>query len=107
LALRIIAFEPAPFAARAHWRASSRAGLKIDGDSVPSPHSRSVNVFATATTNGAALLRMSNKIGAVAPGFFADIVAVAGDPLRDIDAVINHVVWVLKGGAVVVDKRKR
>ena len=49
---------------------------------------------------------MSNKIGAVAPGFFADIVAVDGDPLRDIDVVINHVVWVMKGGAVVVDTRK-
>lgn len=63
--------------------------------------------LATATTNAAALLRMPSKIGRVAPGFFADIVAVDGDPLRDIDVVINHVVWVMKGGAVVVDTRKR
>jgi len=61
--------------------------------------------LATATTNGAKLLRMPNKIGRVAPGFFADIVAVDGDPLRDIDVVIHRVVWVMKGGATVVDKR--
>lgn len=34
----------------------------------------------------------------------APIVAVKGDPLADIDAVINHVRWVMKGGVVVVDK---
>jgi imidazolonepropionase-like amidohydrolase len=43
----------------------------------------------------------------VAPGYFADIVAVEGDPLKDIDVVIHHVVWVMKGGQVVVDVRKR
>ena len=45
------------------------------------------------------------SLGRVAPGYFADIVAVDGDPLKDIDVVINRVVWVMKGGAVVVDKR--
>ena len=61
--------------------------------------------LATATTNAAELLRKSNKLGRIAPGYFADIVAVDGDPLLDIDVVINHVVWVMKRGAVVVDKR--
>ena len=59
----------------------------------------------TATTNAAALLRMPTKLGRVAPGYFADIVAVDGDPLTSVDAVINRVVWVMKGGTVVVDKR--
>ncbi|HYV96497.1 MAG TPA: amidohydrolase family protein [Gemmatimonadaceae bacterium] len=58
-----------------------------------------------ATMGGAELLRHSNDLGRVAPGYFADIVAIAGDPLTDIDAVINGVKWVMKGGAVVVDKR--
>jgi len=62
--------------------------------------------LATATVNAAALLRMETKIGRVAPGFFADIVAVDGDPLRDIDVIVRRVVWVMKGGAVVVDSRK-
>ncbi len=61
--------------------------------------------LATATTNAAALLRMPTKLGTIAPGYFADIVAVDGNPLRDINVVINHVVWVMKGGTVVVDKR--
>jgi imidazolonepropionase-like amidohydrolase len=61
--------------------------------------------LATATTNAADLLGMPTKLGKVAPGFFADIVAVEGDPMADISVVIHHVVWVMKGGAVVVDTR--
>ena len=60
--------------------------------------------LATATTNAAELLRMPAKLGRIAPGYFADIVAVDGNPLLDIDVVINRVKWVMKGGAVVVDK---
>ena len=61
--------------------------------------------LATATTNGAALLGMEKRLGAVAPGYFADVVAVDGDPLADIDVVITKVRWVMKGGQVVVDRR--
>ena len=61
--------------------------------------------LATATVNAAALLRMSSRLGKIAPGYFADIVAVEGNPVNDINVVINHVVWVMKAGAVVVDKR--
>jgi imidazolonepropionase-like amidohydrolase len=60
--------------------------------------------LASATTNAAALLGMENSLGAVAPGYFADIVAVEGDPLADIAVAIDHVRWVMKGGTVVVDK---
>ena len=63
--------------------------------------------LATATTNAAALLRMSGKLGAVRPGYLADIVAVEGDPLADINVVIRGVRWVMKGGAEVVDRRKK
>jgi imidazolonepropionase-like amidohydrolase len=58
-----------------------------------------------ATTNGAALLGMEKTLGAVAPGYYADIVAVEGNPLTDVHAVIDGVRWVMKGGKVVVDKR--
>jgi len=61
--------------------------------------------LAAATSNGAALLGMSKDLGAVAAGRYADIVAIDGDPVRDIEAVINGVRWVMKGGAVVVDRR--
>jgi imidazolonepropionase-like amidohydrolase len=60
--------------------------------------------LATATTIPAALLGHAKDLGAIAPGFFADLVAVDGDPLADIDVVINKVRWVMKGGAVVVDQ---
>jgi len=59
----------------------------------------------TATTIPAALLGHASDLGRITPGAFADIVAVDGDPLADIDVVINHVVWVMKGGTVVIDKR--
>jgi len=60
----------------------------------------------TATTNAAELLGKEKELGAVAPGYFADLVAVEGDPLADIDVVIYKVKWVMKGGAVVADKTK-
>ena len=60
--------------------------------------------LATATTIPAALLGHADDLGAIAPGYFADLVAVDGDPLADIDVVINRVRWVMKGGAVVVDR---
>ncbi len=60
----------------------------------------------TATTNGAELLGKEKELGAVAPGYFADLVAVEGDPTSDINVAINHVKWVMKGGAVVADKTK-
>jgi imidazolonepropionase-like amidohydrolase len=60
----------------------------------------------TATTNAAELLGKEKELGAIAPGYFADLVAVEGDPLADIDVAIYKVRWVMKGGAVVADKTK-
>lgn len=58
--------------------------------------------LASATTIPARMLGREKELGAVAPGYYADLVAVDGDPLRDIDVVITRVRWVMKGGAVVV-----
>ncbi len=58
----------------------------------------------TATVNAATLLGKDKELGTVAPGYFADLVAVEGDPLVDVNAAVNGVKWVMKGGAVVVDK---
>ena len=60
--------------------------------------------LAAATTVPAALLGQEQMLGTLAPGAFADIVAVDGDPLADVNALIDNVRWVMKGGAVVVDR---
>jgi imidazolonepropionase-like amidohydrolase len=61
--------------------------------------------LGAATTTPAALLGMQDKLGQVAPGFLADLVAVDGDPLADINVVFTGVKWVMKGGQVVVDRK--
>jgi imidazolonepropionase-like amidohydrolase len=60
----------------------------------------------TATGNAAALLGKEKELGAVAPGYLGDLVAVEGDPLADINVVLNNVKWVMTNGNVVVDKTK-
>jgi len=49
--------------------------------------------------NGAKLLGWEGQIGALEPGYFADVIAVSSDPLQDISAVQN-VTFVMKGGVV-------
>ncbi|WP_241502154.1 metal-dependent hydrolase family protein [Hymenobacter glacialis] len=57
----------------------------------------------TATVTGAEMLGMEGSLGALLPGYYADIVAVEGDPLKDINVVIDHVKWVMKAGQVEVN----
>ncbi len=49
--------------------------------------------------NGAKLLGWQNQIGALKPGYWADVVAVPGDPLNDI-SVLERVSFVMKGGVI-------
>jgi imidazolonepropionase-like amidohydrolase len=61
--------------------------------------------LAAATTTAADLLGMQDRLGRVAPGYLADIVAIEGDPLQSIDALFTGVRVVMKDGKIVVDKR--
>jgi imidazolonepropionase-like amidohydrolase len=63
--------------------------------------------LATATTTAAALLGAEGRLGRVAPGHVADLVAVKGNPLADIDTLFGGVTWVMKEGHVLVDTRGR
>jgi imidazolonepropionase-like amidohydrolase len=59
-----------------------------------------------ATVLPAEMLGMEKTLGTIAPGYTADLVAVEGDPLADVNVVVNNVRWVMKDGAVVVDKTR-
>ncbi len=53
----------------------------------------------SATSLSAESLNMGDKIGSLAPGLDADIIAVEGDPLKNIETM-RHVIFVMKGGQI-------
>jgi len=59
-----------------------------------------VEALQAATVNAAELLGLSQKVGSITAGKFADIVAVKGEPTTDI-ANMRNVVFVMKGGEVI------
>lgn len=61
-------------------------------------------VIRSATVDAAKVLRMEGKIGTIAPGAFADIIAVEGNPLLDLDLLTRqgaHMPLIMKGGKAV------
>jgi imidazolonepropionase-like amidohydrolase len=60
----------------------------------------SLDVVRAITTNAAEMLGWQDRVGAVEPGKFADLVAVAGDPIADISE-LERVRFVMKDGQVV------
>ncbi len=58
-----------------------------------------MQAIQSATTRAAELLAWSDRVGSIAPGHFADIVAVNGNPLTDISE-LERVAFVMKGGVV-------
>ena len=58
-----------------------------------------INAIRAGTLNGAMLLGWQGQIGALKAGYFADIIAVPGDPLADI-TVTQRVNFVMKDGKV-------
>jgi len=58
-----------------------------------------LQAIQTATINAADLLSQQNKIGEIKPGAFADIIAVKGDPTKDVK-LLQQIQWVMKDGKV-------
>jgi imidazolonepropionase-like amidohydrolase len=58
-----------------------------------------MDAIQSATSRAAVMLEMEGKIGVIAPGAFADVIAVSGDPLRDIK-LLENVDFVMKDGQV-------
>jgi imidazolonepropionase-like amidohydrolase len=73
--------------------ASKEFGALVRGGMTP------LGALQAATINGASLLGLEDQVGTIEAGKYADIIAVAGDPLRDI-TVMEHVAFVMKGGEV-------
>ena len=59
-----------------------------------------LEALRAATIHGAESIGVQNEVGKVAVGYYADIIAVEGDPLADINVVINDVRKVMMGGKV-------
>src|SRR5580700_10231317 len=103
-------------AARKNIAHAFASGVKVafGTDAAVYPHGLNAHEFAVmvklgltplqaiqaATVNAADLLGWSGKVGSLEPGAWADIVAVDGDPLKDVTA-LEHVKFVMKGGEVV------
>lgn len=62
-----------------------------------------MDAIQSATSRAALMLEKVGELGVIAPGALADIVAVGGDPLKDIK-VLQHVQFVMKDGQVFRDK---
>src|SRR5499427_10206050 len=62
-----------------------------------------MDAIQSATSRAAVMLDMEGKIGVVAPGAYADIIAISGDPLKDIK-LLENVSFVMKDGQVFRDK---
>lgn len=103
-------------------RAAKTAGLKIvfGTDAVAGAHGRNAEEFidrvrdcgvapmtalVSANSLAAEALGMSDRIGSIAPGLEADIIALDGDPLKEMTAV-RRVVFVMKGGVVYRNDRR-
>jgi imidazolonepropionase-like amidohydrolase len=103
-------------AARKNVAHAFAGGVKVafGTDAAVYPHGLNAHEFAVmvklgltplqsiqaATVNAADLLGWSDKIGTIEPGKWADIIAVDGDPLRDV-TTLERVKFVMKGGEVV------
>ncbi|HEY3121232.1 MAG TPA: amidohydrolase family protein [Vicinamibacteria bacterium] len=101
---------------------AAAAGVKVvlGTDNIFDPHTTDAREFGllvaagltpmqaivAGTDTAARLLGWEKDVGSIAPGRYADIVAVKGDPLRDIHA-LEQVTFVMKGGVVVKEAGTR
>jgi imidazolonepropionase-like amidohydrolase len=110
-----------PLATAMFTRAIHTPGLKVifGTDAVAGAHGRNaeelvcrvqagkqppLDAITSATSLGAEALRMGDQIGSIAPGLQADLIAVQGDPTKDITA-LRRVMFVMKGGKVYKNEK--
>jgi imidazolonepropionase-like amidohydrolase len=110
-----------PIATEMFTRAIHTPGLKVifGTDAVAGAHGRNaeelvcrvqagkqspLDAITSATSLGAEALHMGDQIGSIAPGLQADLIAVQGDPTKDITA-LRRVMFVMKGGKVYKNEK--
>ena len=76
-----------------HGENAKEFGYMVEGGMTP------IEAIRAATVNAAVLLGQPKRLGAIAPGFAADIIAVEGDPLKDV-RLLEQVKFVMKDGVV-------
>lgn len=64
-----------------------------------------LEAIRSATLVSARLMGWEDRVGALAPGAFADVIGVVGDPLTDV-RLLEDVPFVMKGGRVIVDRTR-
>ena len=64
-----------------------------------------MEAIKSATSRAADMLDMTGKVGVLAPGAYADVIAVSGDPVKDIKE-LGNVGFVMKGGKVFRSEMK-
>ena len=89
-----IAFGTDTFGMSAHGENAQEFAIMVNSGMTP------MDAIKAATWNAADLIGDTADIGSVQPGRFADIIAVSGDPLKDVK-VLEKVQFVMKGGSVV------
>ena len=113
-------FDDVAAAMKANHRKAIQAGVKValGTDAAVYPHglnAHEVEVYVrdygmsplaaiqTGTVNAADLLGWTDKVGSLEKGKWADVIAVEGDPLKDV-ATLQHVKFVMKGGVIYKDE---
>ena len=107
---------------REGFRKAAQAGVKIafGTDAGVYPHGGNAKQFAylvkygltpieaiqSATVSAAELLGWSDRVGSIEPGKFADLIAVQGDPVKDV-TTLEQVKFVMKGGQVVKNELQK
>lgn len=76
-----------------HGENAKEFGYMVEAGMTP------IEAIRAATVNAAVLLDQPKRLGAIAPGFAADIIAVEGDPLKDVK-LLEQVKFVMKDGVV-------
>ncbi len=106
--------------ARANHKRAIQAGVKValGTDAAVYPHGLNAHelevyvsdygmsplaALQSATLNAADLMGWTDRVGALDPGKWADVIAVKGDPLQDV-RTLQHVSFVMKGGVVYKDE---